>query len=42
MMMKEYSTPVLTLVSMGQTDVICTSNYESKDVTKDDSGLWDE
>ena len=42
MMMKEYSTPVLTLVSMGQTDVICTSNYESKDVTKDDTGLWED
>ena len=41
-MMKEYSTPVLTLVSMGQTDVICTSNYESKDVIKDDTGLWED
>ena len=41
-MMKEYSTPVLTLVAMGQMDVICTSNYESKDVMKDDSGMWDE
>ena len=42
MMVKEYSTPVLNVISMGQTDVICTSNYESKDVTKDDTGLWED
>ena len=41
-MIKEYSTPVLNVISMGQTDVICTSNYESKDVTKDDTGLWED
>ena len=39
---KEYSTPALEFVIIGQTDVITTSNYEGKDVMKDDSGLWDE
>ena len=41
-MMKEYSTPVLFVMAIGQMDVICTSNYESKDVTKDDTGLWED
>lgn len=42
MLEKNYSTPVLTITVMGQTDVICTSNYESKDVTKDDTGWWED
>lgn len=40
MIQKDYSSPVLTIVSMGQTDVITASNFETKDVTKDDIGLW--
>jgi hypothetical protein len=36
MLEKNYSTPVLNVISMGQMDVITTSNYEAKDVTKDD------
>ena len=38
MIMKEYSSPELNVVAMGQTDVICSS----KDVMKDDNGKWDE
>ena len=39
---KEYNSPVLKVLTIGQTDVITTSNYEGKDVMKDDSGMWDD
>ena len=41
MRLKDYGTPVLDVVFIGQTDVICASNYESKDVLEPDSGNWD-
>jgi len=41
MILKEYSSPVLNVVSIGQTDVICTSGFESKDVMADDFGDWE-
>lgn len=39
---KEYSSPDLRVVILGQTDVICASNYEWKDVMQEDNGIWDE
>ena len=38
---KDYSSPVLTLISMGQTDVL-TGSDEQWDVMKDDIGAWEE
>lgn len=40
MIQKDYSSPVLTLISIGQTDVITASNFEDNDVMKEDVGLW--
>ena len=41
-MKQNYCSPVLKIMTMGQTDVICTSNYESKDVMVGDFGGWEE
>lgn len=41
-MKQNYCSPVLEVFTMGQTDVIRTSNYEAKDVLRDDFGDWDE
>ena len=40
MIQKDYSSPVLKIVSIGQTDVITASNNEAKDVLADDFGVW--
>lgn len=41
MIKNDYSSPVLTIVSMGHTDVITTSNNEKKDVLIEDGfGEW--
>ena len=40
MTQKDYSSPVLTIISMGHMDVITASNFEAKDVLVDDFGVW--
>ena len=40
-MKQSYSSPVLDFVLVGQTDVIRTSYYESKDIFYDDIGDWE-
>ena len=40
MIQKDYSSPVLTIISMGHMDVITTSNNEAKDVLVGDFGEW--
>ncbi len=39
-MKKSYNSPELNVDLIGQTDVICTSNYESYDQMKDDFNVW--
>lgn len=38
---KLYNSPELNIVSLGQTDVVCTSNFEGYDVMEDDRVFWD-
>ena len=41
MKQKDYSSPELTIISIGHMDVITASNYEMKDVLVDDSyDVW--
>ena len=40
-MKQTYSSPVLEIVLMRQTDVVTESLYESKDVLNDDIGEWE-
>lgn len=41
MKLKDYNSPVLTILLMGQMDVL-TGSDEWWDVTEDDIGLWEE